>query len=80
MEHLFDDWFAYRTQPGAPMGKDIQGMYLGELDQPAIYSKRGAIVQAIENLIEIAQESGKESVIYNTRQLQQLDIECAFEC
>ena len=78
VEHIFNEWFSYNTQLGAPMAKDIVGMYEGECDQPAIYSKKGAIRQGIENLIEAAQEMGKSSIILNTRQITNLDIESAF--
>ena len=78
IEHIFNEWFSYNTQPGAPMGKDIIGMYEGECDQPAIYSKKGAIRQGIENLIEAMLETGKDSVVLNTRQIMALDIEAAF--
>jgi hypothetical protein len=76
IEHIFDEWFEYSTQPGAPMNKDIQGMYYGECDQPAIYSKKGAIRQAIENLIEEVTESGKK--LLTTKDIVKMDIEAAF--
>lgn len=76
IEHIFDEWYSHNTEPGAPMAKDIEGMYYGEGDQPAIYSKKGAIRQGIENLIEIAQESGKP--VINTRDILKMDIESAF--
>ena len=79
VEHLFNDWYDHHTQPGAPMRKDIEGMYYGEGDQPAIYGKRGAIIGGIENLIEACQEMDKPIVILNTKQISNLDIECAFE-
>lgn len=78
IEHIFNEWFDYNTQPGAPMSKDIEGMYYGECDQPAIYSKKGAIRQGIENLIEAVSEWNKPSVILNTSQIIKLDIESAF--
>jgi hypothetical protein len=73
VEKKFDEWFEHNTQPGAPMGKDIQGMYYGEADQPAIYSKKGAIQQAIENAIDQANEDNKPVL------LSSFGIECAFE-
>jgi hypothetical protein len=60
----------------APMGKDIRGMYYGECDQPAIYSRNGAIRQGIENLIEEAVEGGKK--LLTTRDIVKMDIESAF--
>lgn len=77
IEHIFNQWFDYNTQPGAPMAKDIRGMYLGEADQPAIYSKKGAIRQGIENFIEEVKEKGLK--VINTKQVMQMDIESAFE-
>lgn len=77
IEHIFDEWFAYRTQPGAPMAKDIKGMYHGEEGQPAIYHKRGAIVGGIENMIEEIKELGKSLI--TTKDLIKMDIEAAFE-
>lgn len=77
IEHIFSEWYNHNTQPGAPMGKDIQGMYFGEGDQPAIYSVKGAIRQGIQNLIDLAVESGKQ--IFNTADIVKLDIESAFE-
>jgi hypothetical protein len=79
IEHIFNDWFDYNTQPGAPMGRDIEGMYYGEGDQPAIYSKKGAIRQGIESLIELLQETEKPSVIVTTKDIMKMDIEAAFE-
>lgn len=78
IEHIFNEWFEYRTQPGAPMNKDILGMYEGECDQPAIYSKKGAIRQAIENMIEELLEDGKEAIRLTTAQIVKMDIEAAF--
>lgn len=77
VEHLFNEWYIYATQPGAPMNKDIVGMYNGEADQPAIYSKSGAICQGIEGFIELASDDTKE--VYTTRDIMNMDIECAFE-
>lgn len=78
VEHIFNEWFDKYTQPGAPMAKDIEGMYYGECDQPAIYTKRGAIIEAIENMIAELLESNKESVVLNTRQLLSMDLEATF--
>jgi len=77
IEHIFNDWYAHNTQPGAPMAKDIEGMYYGEGDQPAIYSKKGAIRQGIENLIEEVKELNKS--IITTKDIQLMDIESAFD-
>lgn len=77
VEHMFNEWYDHSTQPGAPMCKDIEGMYFGECDQPAIYSVKGAIRQGIENLIEEAKE--RDFKVLNTAQIMKLDIECAFE-
>lgn len=77
IEHLFNDWYEYSTQPGAPMGRDIEGMYYGEGDQPPIYSKKGAIRQGIEHLIEWAVEENKS--LLTTKDIIKMDIETAFE-
>lgn len=77
VEHVFNEWFSHNTQPGAPMAKDIKGMYFGECDQPPIYSISGAIRQGIENLIE---EIKAESLsVVTTAHIMKMDIECAFE-
>ena len=77
IEHMFNLWFDHNTQPGAPMARDIKGMYEGEADQPAIYIKAGAIRQGIENFLEEVKESGKK--VFNTRDIMNMDIEAAFE-
>lgn len=79
VEHIWNNWFDHATQPGAPMGKDIQGMYYGEGDQPAIYTKKGAIRQGIENIIEYCLEKGTASIVVNTKDIIGMDVECAFE-
>ena len=76
VEHMFNEWFAHNTQPGAPKGRDIVGMYEGECDQPPIYSKKGAIRQGIENLIEEVKESGRQLI--TTKDILKMDIESAF--
>lgn len=78
VEHIFNEWFDHNTQPGAPLGKDIEGMYYGECDQPPIYSKKGAIRQGIENVIEHLIDTGKEYCKLTTRDLQKIDVEAAF--
>ena len=75
-EFIFDNWYEAATAPGVGMGKDIEGMYCGEGDQPAIYSRRGAIIEAMEILIEDAQENSKS--LYTSRDLQKLDVEGCF--
>jgi len=77
IEHIFDSWFEYSTQAGAPMAKDIEGMYNGEGDQPAIYSKRGAIIQGMETLRELLMDEFK--AVITTRDILKMDIESAFE-
>lgn len=78
IEHIFNDWYESRTKPGCAMARDIVGMYNGDGDQPAIYHKSGAIRGGIETFIEIAEEN-KSKNIYNSRDLNMLDIESAFE-
>lgn len=73
VEKRFNEWFDHNTQPGAPMGKDIEGMYYGECDQPVIYSKKGAIRQAIEEMQIEAEETGKPILISS------FDVEASFE-
>lgn len=58
------------------MAKDLEGMYYGECDQPAIYTKRGAIIQAIEDMIELAKETGKTRI--TSRDLIIMDLEAAW--
>lgn len=66
VEKRFDDWF-----DNSPSW--IQETYVGwGMDEPPVFSKKGAIRQAIENLIEEADESGKPVKIGT------FDIECAF--
>jgi hypothetical protein len=78
IEWIFNEWYEHNTQPGAPLGKDIICCYNGWGDgEPAIFSKRGAIIGGIENLIEYALESKKQ--VFNSRELRAIDIECAFE-
>ncbi len=77
VKHIFNEWYNYNTQPGAPMAKEIPGMYFGECDQPAIYTVTGAIYGGIQNLIEIALEEGKSFL--TTKDIMKMDIECAFE-
>lgn len=77
VEHIFNEWFDYNTQPGAPLAKDIKGCYFGYCDQPAIYSKKDAIRQGIDNLIQEAIELGK--TILTTKDILKMDIECAFD-
>lgn len=77
VEHMFNEWFDHNTQPGAPLAKDIEGCYFGYCDQPAMYSKKGAIRQGIENLIQEAIELGKS--ILTTKDILKMDIECAFD-
>lgn len=79
VEHIFNDWYEYNTEPGAPMGKDIIGMYYGEGDQPAIYSKRGAIIGGIENFLELVSEDNGSKSVYTTKDIVKMDIEAAFE-
>lgn len=77
VEYVFNEWFDYNTQPGAPLAKDIEGTYFGYCDQPAIYSKKGAIREGIEIMISEAIESGKS--IITTKDIVKMDIECAFQ-
>lgn len=75
VEYMFDEWYESR----AANDREIIAMYNGDGDQPAIYSKKGAIRQGIETVIEIAEESKKPSMVVNSRDLMKMDIESAFE-
>ena len=77
IEHIFNDWYDHNTQPGAPMGTDIQGMYYGEGDQPAIYTRSGAIRQGIEIMIDEATETNR--TLITTKDIIKMDIEAAFD-
>jgi hypothetical protein len=77
VEDRFNEWFDHNTQDGSPMGKDICGWYYGEGDQPAIFSKTGAIQEGINILIEEALELNKRLI--TPQDLEKFDIECAFE-
>lgn len=77
VEHLFNDWFEHNTQPGAPCGKDIEFCYYGDSDEPAVYSKRGAIIQGIEEIIEFVRDSGRQLI--TTKDILNMDIEAAFQ-
>ncbi len=77
IEHIFNTWYDHNTQPGAPMGKDIKGMYYGEGDQPPIYTRKGAIRQGIEAMIQEAQDNNR--TLLNTRDILKMDIESQFE-
>ena len=79
IEHMFDRWYEYNTEPGAPMAKDIMGMYYGEADQPAFYYKRGAIIDGIENFLELVSEDNGSKYVYTTKDIVKMDIEAAFE-
>jgi hypothetical protein len=76
IEHIWNEWFDYSTQAGAPMAKDIEGMYYGECDQPAIYSKKGAIRDGIEIFMQELIENNKSVV--TTKDIAKMDIEAAF--
>ena len=73
---MFSDWIADATEAGAPMAKDIEGMYYGDGDQPAIYDSHGAILQAIENILD---EAEMEDIrVITTKSLLTMDVEAAF--
>ena len=76
VKHIFCEWIEEATEAGAPMAKDIKGMYYGEADQPAIYDSHGAILQAIENLIEEAEV--ENITVITTKKLLEMDLEAAF--
>ena len=57
VEYLFNKWFDEYTVEGAPLANDIIGCYEGWEDQPATYSKKGAIRQGIEAIVEYIEEN-----------------------
>lgn len=75
IEYLFDEWYESR----ASNDREIVAMYNGDGDEPACYSKKGAVRGGIEVAIEIAQESKKDFMVITSRDLMKMDIECAFE-
>lgn len=77
VEHMFNDWYEHHTQKGAPCCEDIILCYEGDIDQPAIYSKKGAIRQAIENLVEYMTENN--ITFLTTKEIYKADLEAAFQ-
>lgn len=74
IEHIFNEWYVVASK----FSKDVVNCYNGwGDDEPAVYSKVDAIRAGIDALIEYAVENNKS--VLNTRQIQQLDIESAFE-
>ena len=73
IEDRFNKWFADIVH----YKKDYIGMYQGEGDQPAIYTKSGAIVGGMETFIELANELGRS--VLNEYDIYNMDIEAAFE-
>lgn len=71
VEKRFNQWFEHNTQPSAP--GDYEAMYYGEFGQEPIYSKADAIAQAIEEMINEAEQTGQP---VNVRKF---DIEASFE-
>ncbi len=78
VEHMFNDWWDKYTEPGAPLWKDRIGCYNGwGEDEPAIFSKKGAIIGGIEIIIELAQEENLSRL--TTADILKMDVECAFQ-
>ena len=74
VEHIFNDWYSHASA-GQP---DVVGCYNGwGEDEPALYSKVGAIRQGIGDLIDYAIEN-KLSVM-TTKQIQNIDLEATFQ-
>jgi hypothetical protein len=78
VEYMFDKWFEKNTAKGAPMRKDIMGMYHGEIGQPATQSREGAIEEGIAIFFQQVEQQ-KEKTIFTTVDLQEMDIESAFQ-
>ena len=76
VEHIFETWM--ETAPQSAIEP-----YQHDYDQPAIYSIAGAITHGIELLIEsaemLAASRKVEALTLTTREIQNMDIECAFE-
>lgn len=70
VENIWFEWFEHESGNNS----ELEEMYYGE---EACYSKKGAILQAIEQIGEVAEETNKtffkESELYTI-----VDIECAF--
>ena len=73
VEQLFNTWYDHNTQEGAP--GEYKEKYEGE---EAIYTKIGAIEQAIEQIFDVAHEQD-ETVITWQHAYRTYDLECSFE-
>lgn len=68
VEAMFEEWFSYQS-------KDTHQCYLGwGEDEPAAFERKGAIRQAIEDMFEEMQETGKPVHVHS------FDVEAAFQC
>jgi hypothetical protein len=74
IEHLFDEWYDDECKHNPDVAPCYNGW--GE-DEPAIYHKRGAIVDAIEAMIEIVHETNKK--VLTSRDLMNMDLEACFQ-
>jgi hypothetical protein len=77
-ENIFEEWFEDMTSEGSALGKDIEFCYYGYYDEPALYSKHGAICQSIEDVIDICVEKNiiwiSEAALYT-----ECDITASFQ-
>ena len=77
-EEIFEEWFEDMTTEGCALGNDILFCYYGNYDEPALYSKHGAICQAIEDVIDICVEKNiiwiSEDALYT-----ECDVTAAFQ-
>jgi hypothetical protein len=73
VNHLFNEWYDNYSQ----RNREIRGKYFGEMDQPAIYSVEGAIMQGMLNLMDEIAYLNK--AVVTTKDIVKMDIECAFE-
>jgi hypothetical protein len=74
VEYLFDEWYSFYSVNN----RDVKGCYEGwGEDEPAIYYKRGAIVSAIESMIDTAIDTNKR--VITSKDMKNMDLEACFE-
>jgi hypothetical protein len=78
VEQLYNEWYDNRMAQGGLRAKDTRGMYFGEGDQPAIYSRDGAIVEGMNALVEYITE--RERTTITSKEIwHKADITAVFE-
>jgi hypothetical protein len=75
VEYVFNEWY----KDACEHDRDVRGCYKGWADdEPAIYSKRGAIIAAIEYIVyEYAVDHNKH--VITSKDLLNMDLEACFE-